>query len=554
MPARRDQPGTPVPLAGRARGRRGGERTHAAGQHVPPARATACRPRTVVGRPEVFAAFERGFAVRESSHRIIVVEGDAGTGRSTVLREMRRRAAAAVASPPPPNSAARAPGAFERIRGVVGDIVDDAQPPRRRPARLAVRTPPGTRWPDRALRRRHSRTWRSSDRDARPGPARPGYGTGSALQCWPSCTRPRADPATLLTLDDFDNAGGESMQVVHDVVTADTEGLLVVAAAPPGALAGRRSSTTPPRHACDRRARSRWSRAVRRRGARRRAEQVRALVPLIERRVGANPVDVLQFLQRAGALGAVRGPDEAVSGRGTTHCTRSTRRRPRKTSPPRRCVKSTTRSSSKSPRASGSRSRSPPFRDASDRSTVEVAETILNALDRGLRPAPGRSRTGGLFLAPHDEYVFVSERVEEAIRSQVAPRGAGRRAPRASVTPLLRSDSEDDVLAATRHLNAAFIALRRRPSAWISPPESAGRAARPPNRRVRTRARIRESGLACLPPDADDRDHLLVLDLHFLAAEMAWITGALATMHSFIDAARSLQTTCSTARNSRSSR
>ena len=53
----------------------------------------------------------------------------------------------------------------------------------------------------------------------------------------------------LITLDDFDAADGESMQVVHDVITGDADGLLVIAAAKSGALVGQPRVRRPDRGA-----------------------------------------------------------------------------------------------------------------------------------------------------------------------------------------------------------------------------------------------------------------------------------------------------------------
>ena len=114
----------------------------------------------------------------------------------------------------------------------------------------------------------------------------------------------------LITLDDFDAADGESMQVVHDVITGDADGLLVIAAAKSGALVGQPLFDDPAAarvrlEELDRDALERFVGAALDTDA----DEVRELTTIIAQRVGANPLAVVQFLQRAVALGALTRPD-----------------------------------------------------------------------------------------------------------------------------------------------------------------------------------------------------------------------------------------------------
>ena len=82
-------------------------------------------PDGVIGRGDVLVALERNFAsLPESSRRFVLLEGESGVGKSTVLREMRRRVlltGGLVASAEFGGGTRSGPS--RGLRGAIGDIV-----------------------------------------------------------------------------------------------------------------------------------------------------------------------------------------------------------------------------------------------------------------------------------------------------------------------------------------------------------------------------------------------------------------------------------------------
>jgi predicted ATPase/class 3 adenylate cyclase len=508
-------------------------------------------PDGVIGRGDVLVALEQQLAcLPESSRRFVLLEGASGVGKSTVLREMRRRVLAEgglVASGE--FGAGTRPGPSSGLRGAIGDIV-------------------GTMlgFTDDDL---HG--WLFDLRQALGGPVEhfadiipelgllPGRDVGRA-DASPTGLRNRLRLAVLavvratarptrpllITLDDFDDADGESMQVVHDVITGDADGLLVIAAAKPRALEGQPVFDDPSAarvrlEELDRPALDRFVGAA----LDAHADQVRDLATIIVQRVGANPLAVLQFLQRAVALGALTRPDPAADWMWREATMRALDPAPTEED----IADSVLREfdGAEVLEAAACLGESFTITDlsrAAGRSTDEVAETILHALDRGIVRRRAATEPSSVFLDPYDAYAYTHERVASAVRSQVS-RDAQAEVHTRFGRALLASDEPYGLIAAARHLNAAGAI---RPGSATERIELAQLNARAARRARQTAAfplalELAEAGLACLPPQADDRDHVLVLELHLLAAEAAWITGALTSAHALIDAARSLRTT-----------
>jgi predicted ATPase/class 3 adenylate cyclase len=521
--------------------------------HVPERAASAIRvPDGVIGRQTVIAELERNLAaVSESGRRFVVIEGEAGTGKSLVLREMRRRVATAGGI-----AAGGEFGARERrrpssgLRGVVGDIVATMLTLSESEVRdwlFELRQALGGPIeqfadvvPELAL---------LSNREAiAPAPSPTATGLRNRLRlAVMAVVRTAARPARplLVTLDNFDAAGGESMQIVHDVVTSDADGLLVIAATEPGALEGLPVLDDPAAErirveAFDRDGLQQFVAAAL--GVP--SEAVAELAPIVERRAGTNPLSVLQFLQRAAAAGVLNGPDAHGAWTWDGAAMHAVDRTPSGED-----IALAVLAEVDDPRVlevAACLGESFTIQDlsiAAGRAFDEVAETILHALDRGILRRRATHDTSGVFLDSRDAYVFVTGRVEEAVRAQVSREGQAE-VHRRFGEALLRSDRDDDVIGAARHLNATF--------SWLTSSSDRMELAAL-NQRAARRARqtaafplaleLAESGITCLPPDADDLDHVLVLDLHLLAAEAAWITGSFTTMHGHIDAARTLHTT-----------
>jgi predicted ATPase/class 3 adenylate cyclase len=505
-------------------------------------------PDGIIGRSEVLTALERSLgSLHETGRRFVLLEGDSGVGKSTVLREMRRRVLASgglVAAGEFGVSARRGPSGG--LRSAIGDIAGTM---------LAL--------PD---DERHD--WLFDLRQALGGPVEqfadliPEFGKLAGRDVVPPAASPtglrnrlrlavlavvrataRPTRPLMITLDDFDRADGESMQVVHDVVTGDAEGLLVLAAAKPGALRGQPVFDDPTAQRVllqelDGDALERFVGAAL--GTAREPE----LGSIILQRVGSNPLAVIQFLQRAAAVGALMRSDPEGEWTWNEDTVRGLDPTPTQQEIASSVLAEFAGADILEVAAClGASFTIADLARAAGRSSDEVAETILDALDRRILRRGAATDPAAVFLDPNDSYAFVHERVADSVLSQVSLESQAEVHTRFG-RALLRSEAPDDVIAAARHLNVGLHRLRssteRMELASLN-----GRAAR----RARQSAafslefELAEAGLACLPPGADDLDHPLVLDLHLLAAEAAWITGALLAMHALIDSARSLQTT-----------
>jgi predicted ATPase/class 3 adenylate cyclase len=507
-------------------------------------------PDGVVGRADVLACLDRSLeSVAESGRRFVLLEGDSGVGKSTVVREMRRRVFASgglVAGGEFGANARR--GSSSGLRGAVSDVVT---------------TMLGA--PDDELQE-----WLFGLREALGGPVEQiadlipefgmlSVGEPSTLGSSPTALRNRLRLAVLavvrataqqtrpllITLDDFDRADVESMQVVYDAVTGDADGLLVLATATPGALAGQPLFDDPSSqrvHLDEFDYEALETFVARSLGSS--SDEIRDLAGLTWKRVGANPLAVLEYLQRAVAVGALSRPtptaawswsesqlealDPAVSERDiATSILRDVEGADLLEIAA--CLGDSFTISDLS-RAAG-------------RPSDEVAEAVLRGLDRGILRRRGATETTGSFLDPQDSYAFAHEHVADAVRSTLSLKAQSEAHARIG-RALLESEAADDLIVAARHMNAAAIGL----GAAVDRMELADL-----NRRAARRARqtaafelaleLARAGLACLPADGDDLDHLLVLDLHLLGAEAAWITGDLALMASLLSAARTLKCT-----------
>jgi predicted ATPase/class 3 adenylate cyclase len=507
-------------------------------------------PDEIVGREHVMALLEQSLAsVAECSRRFVLLEGESGVGKSTVLREMRRRVLASgglVASGEFGPNARRGPSSG--LRGAIGDVIsamlstsdDDLQD-----WLFALRQVLGgpveqfaDLIPEFAL---------LSHRGAAPLDVSPTGLRNRLRLAVLAVVRATAQPTRplLITLDDFDRADSESMQVVYDAVTGDADGLLVVAAAKPGALAGQPvfDDPTAERVRVDEFDSAALESFV---GAALDAppDQTRQLARVVWQRIGANPLAVLQFLQRAVEVRALTR--SAPRGDWTWS---DAKLRALDAAPSEKDIAtSVLRELEGAELLQVAACLDEPFTiadlsRAAGQPSDEVAESILHALERGILHRRSTSETQGAFLDPQDSYAFAHERLAEAVRSQVS-RDVQAEVHARFGHALLRSDDPDDIIAAVRHLNAAVI----EPGSATERMELAHLNARAARRARQTAVfplafELAEAGRSCLPSDADDRDHALVLDLHLLAAEAAWITGALAAMPSLISAGRALQTT-----------
>lgn len=272
-------------------------------------------PDAVIGRDEVLARLEGSLAsLPECGRRFVLLEGASGLGKSTMLAEMRRRVLAtgglAAAGEFGPTTHRRPSSG---LRAAVGDIVatmlglpDDEVQEWSLSLRRALGGPLeqfGDLIPEFSA---------LSGRGAEPPGVSPTGLRNRLRLAVLALVRATARPTRplVITLDDFDRADGESMQIVHDVVTADAEGLLVVATSQPGALAGQPVFDDPAAE-CVRLAEldTEGLQAFVGAALGSRGDGVCELAGVIGERVGGNPLAVLQFLQRAVAVGALTRPD-----------------------------------------------------------------------------------------------------------------------------------------------------------------------------------------------------------------------------------------------------
>jgi predicted ATPase/class 3 adenylate cyclase len=507
-------------------------------------------PDRVVGRDDLIAALDEQVAkLRFGGRSLVVLEGESGIGKSTVLREVRRRVLAsgglvAAGEFSTTHSAVPTTG----LRGAVSDLVGTIL----------------------ALSRDQVQDWLFELREAVGGSVDPfadlipelaQLSSGDQLPPVESPTglrnrlrlavlgvvRATADRTRplVITFDDLHRADSESMQIVHDVMRSDADGLLVLATARPGALDGlpilddvsvRRI-----------RVRGLTNDALREfvAASLETGEQaIGEVASIASRCVGANPLSVLQFLQQAIAAGALARPalhtdwvwDEASL----------------RALDPRPTEEDIARSALRDIRAPEVIEAASCFDEhfnismlsvATDRPADAVAETVLDALERGVLMRRSATMTGGVFFDRNDEYRFVHERTQRAVRSRLS--GEQEAAVHLRVgRAMQRSDDVADLFDAARHMNEA-VELLPSPAERMDVAALDARAAR----RARQTAafglalELAHAGLACLPADADDRNHELVLDLHLVAAEAAWITGDLDRMLELVATGRSLRTT-----------
>ncbi|HYL50626.1 MAG TPA: AAA family ATPase, partial [Acidimicrobiia bacterium] len=507
-------------------------------------------PDRVIGRDEVLASLEGTLAsLPECGRRFVLLEGASGIGKSTMLREVRRRVLATgglAAAGEFGSTTHRHPSSG--LRAAIGDIVATMLGlPEEELQEWSLGLSRALGGPLEQFADLIPEFSALSGRGVEsPGGSPTGLRNRLRLAVL-ALVRATASPTRplVITLDDFDRADGESMQIVHDVVTGDAEGLLVLATSQPGALAGQ-PVFDDPAAVCVRLAELDIEGLQRFVGAALGCpdERVCELAALIGERVGGNPLAVVQFLQRAVAVGALTRPHARVDWVWSDATVRALDPAPSAE----KIAASMLREVDGAEILEMAACLGEPFTiadlvRASGRSSDAVAESILRALDiRILRRLAVGDREGA-FLDAREAYAFVHERVADAVRSQVSSESQAQVHTRLGHA-LLQSDEPDDVIAAARHLNAAALTTCSAEESM----ELAALNARAAHRARQTAAfplalQLAESGLGCLPADADNRDHSLVLDLHLLAAEAAWITGDLTSMRSWIAASRSLQTT-----------
>jgi len=507
-------------------------------------------PDAVIGRDDVLTVLEQRVAKLSNGGRaLVVLEGESGIGKSTVLREMRRRVLATGGNVAGGEFSARAAAApTTGLRRAVGDLVETML----------------------GLSDDQMQDWLADLRQAVGGSVEPLADLVPELGLLPSSEQlPPVDSPTglrnrlrlavlgvvlasahrtqplVITLDDFDRADSESMQIVHDVMRSDADGLLVLATARPGALDGLPILDDPTT--------GRIRLAELTKGALRdfvaaaletRAEVVDELASTVSECVGANPLTVLQFLQRAVAGGGLTpspGPPGWVWDESALRALERTPTEEEIAASALREIPSVAVIEVAS--CLGEHFTISSLATATDRSADEVAETILHALRRGILMRGSATDPGGTFLDTNDEYRFVHERVQRAVRSRLSDDEQAAVHQRVGRV-LLGSAAVDDLFDAVRHLNQAVTQLHSDSERM----ELAALDARAAARARQTAAfalalEFANAGLACLPTDGDSRDHAVVLALHLTGAEAAWITGDLDRMLQLIEAGRALQTT-----------
>jgi len=507
-------------------------------------------PDGIIGRDEVLASLEATLAsLPECGRRFVLLEGASGIGKSTMLREVRRRVVAtgglAAAGEFGPTTH-RHPSSG--LRAAIGDIVATM---------LGLPEDELQEWSLGLSRALGGPLEQFADlipefsalsgHGAEPPGASPTGLRNRLRLAVLALVRATARPTRplVITLDDFDRADGESMQIVHDVVTGDAEGLLVLATSQPGTLAGQ-PVLDDPAAVCVRLAELDTEDLRHFVGAVLGSpdDRVCELAALIGERVGGNPLAIVQFLQRAVAIGALTRPNARVDWVWSEATVRALDPAPSEEN----IAASMLHEVDGAEILEMAACLGEPFTiadlvRASGCSSDAVAESILQALDVRILRRLAVGERGGAFLGAREAYAFVHERVADAVRSQV-PSEVQAQVHRRLGHALLHSDEADDVISAARHLNAAALPTGSAEESM----ELAALNARAAHRARQTAAfplalQLAESGLGCLPADADNRDHGLVLDLYLLAAEAAWITGDLASMQSLIAASRSLQTT-----------
>lgn len=507
-------------------------------------------PDGVIGRDDVLTTLEQRVAKLGNGGRsLVVLEGESGIGKSTVLREMRRRVLADGGLVAGGEFSARPAAApTTGLRRAIGDLVETM---------LGLRDDEMQDWLT-ALREGVGGSIEPvaeliPELGLLPGrqPLPPGESpTGLrnrlrvAVLAVVRATANRTRPL-VITLDDFDRADSESMQIVHDVMRSDADGLLVLATARPGALDGLPILDDPTTGRIrlaelTKDALSSFLAAA----LETRAQVFDELAATVSQCVGANPLTVLQFLQRAVAGGGLTRPPGHAAWVWDESALRALDRTPTE-------EEIADSALSEIPSAAaievasclGEHFTISSLANATGCPADEIAATILHALQRGIVMRDSATERGATFLDTNDEYRFVHERVQRAVRSRLSDDEQGAvhlRVGRA----LLGSGAVDDLFDAVRHLNQAVDRLETDAERM----ELAALDARAAARARQTAAfalalELANAGLACLPPNADALDHSVVLALHLTAAEAAWITGDLARMLQLVDAGRSLQTT-----------
>jgi len=507
-------------------------------------------PDAVIGRDDVLTTLEQRVAKLSNGGRsLVVLEGESGIGKSTVLREMRRRVLGAGGNITAGEFSARSAAApTTGLRRAIGDLVEtmlglsedemhDWLTALREEVGGSIE-PVADLIPELALL--------SGGEPLPPVESPTGLRNRLRLSVLAvvRATANRTRPL-VITLDDFDRADSESMQIVHDLMRSDADGLLVLATARPGTLDGLPILDDPTA--------GRIRLAELTKGALRRfvavaletrAEVVSELASTVSQCVGANPLAVLQFLQRAVAGGGLIRPPGHARWVWDEPALRALDRTPTE-------EEIAASALSEIPSVAvievasclGEHFTISSLATATRRSADEVAETILHALQRGIVIRPSATGRGGTFLDSNDEYTFVHERVQRAVRSRLSDdeqAAVHLRVGRA----LLGSGAADDLFDAVRHLNQAVDQLRTDSERMELATLNAQAAARARQTAAFPLAlELANAGLACLPSDADTLDHAVVLALHLTGAEAAWISGDLGRMRQLVEAGRSLRTT-----------
>lgn len=507
-------------------------------------------PDRVIGRDDLLTTLEEQVGkLRFGGRCLVVLEGESGIGKSTVLRELRRRVLGAGGLVAAGEFSTRH-GAVPTtgLRGAVSDLV-------------------GTML---ALGEVQVRDWVFDLREAVGGSVQPLSDLIPELAQLPGGDRPPPveSPTSLrnqlrlavlgvlratadrtrplvITFDDLHRADDESLQILHDVMRSDVDGLLMLATAKPGGLDGlpilddvavRRIPVA-----------ELTNEAVRQfiaASLETQEDAIGDLASIALQCVGANPLTVLQFLQRAIAAGSLAhpAPDAGWIWDGTA--LRALDPRPTEEDIARSALRDIAAAEViKVASCLDAHFTISNLAVATDRPADAVAETVLHALERGILMRSSGVKTEGVFFDSDDEFQFVHERVQRAVRSQLDEHQEAAAHLRIGLA-LQGSDDVGDLFDAARHMNQA-IDLLPSPAERMNLAALDVRAARQARQTAAfdLAFQLANAGLACLPAEADAQDHALVLTLHLIGAEAAWITGDLDRLLELVASGRSLRTT-----------
>jgi predicted ATPase len=384
-------------------------------------------PDRVIGRDDLLTTLEEQVAkLRFGGRSLVVLEGESGIGKSTVLREMRQRVLGSGGLVAAGEFSARH-GAVPTtgLRGAVNDLV-------------------GTML---GLSRDQVQDWLFDLREAvggsvepladlipelaqlsegeQPPPVESPTGLRNRLRLAVlgvvRATADRTRPL-VITFDDLHRADSESLQIVQDVMRSDADGLLVLATAKPGGLDGLpilddASVRRIPLTELTNEALSVFLAA----SLETREEAIGELASIASQCVGANPLTVLQFLQRAIATGALTRT--AVNADWVWD---EPELRALDPSPTEEDI---ARSALQDIRAAEVIEVASCLDEhftismlavATERPADAVAATVLDALERGILMRSSGTNAGGIFFDSNDEYRFVHERMQRAVRSRLS--------------------------------------------------------------------------------------------------------------------------------------